>query len=604
LNMLGPELELNISVPEQTLGDLTFAEATPQAIAEWVHGLPMANLGESSRQLYQAISELNKLVCSPNDRSQVLETLRTPIHYVCEELSKHFLNASVAPHEKQRKIVNLVQTLQMQLATGYKIVLVDSMPNLGSENVRKNFSCAAHRFISELGRVLLVCSQLYLGAPKNIWKEMNEVFRFCDSLALMKYIVHDTENTHAPDTSILRAYKRNLLLSCCRPNQLRQKDIQTVYEAFEVWSDYVELGPKYISSAVFCINLADDYSPRYKTLIHKELDEYYFGFDTAELVTRITSYLTAGQQAKEDEVKHLEMPVKMSNGLLAQLNHSLGILTKRTFKRIASNGRLDIGVGLSSCHFHASGKTVFHSHLFGRTESDFDQGERNNMRGAYEQHDPWSNAFDADDMHTAKSLRTTSVIDYSGGSKSNTDKDFPIYDASLVNTSPGGYCVDWEGDVPKAVQAGELLCVRESNSANWSVAVIRWIRHSKQKGTQLGIELLAPRARPCAVQQLHKTGKHSEFLRGLLLPELSSIGQPSTLITPRVPFQQGNKVALRFNGQEIKCILSSSVAETGSFSQFVMSESVSLDSKSPTLKPTAENQFSSEDDFDSLWPSL
>jgi hypothetical protein len=602
--MLGPELELNISVPDQTLADLSFVDASPEAIAAWVHELPMANLGETSRLLYQAISELNKLVFSPKDRSQALETLRTPIHYVCDELSKHFLNASVTPHEKQRKIVNLVQTLQMQLATGYKIILVDSMPNLGTELVRKNFSCAAHRFISELGRVLQVCAQLYLGAPKHVWKEMNDVFRFCDSLALMKYIIHDAENKHALDTSIVRAYKRNLLLACCRPNQMRQQDIRSAYEAFEVWSDYVELGPKYTTNAVFCINLADDYAPRYKTLIHKELDDFYFGFDTAELVTRITSYLSAGQQAKDDNIQHLEMPVKMSNGLLSQLNHSLGILTKRTFKRISSAGRLDISVGLSACHFHTSGKTIFHSHLFGRTEADFDQGERSNLQGAYEQGDPWSNAFDADTLHTAKSLRTASVIDYSGATKSNGDKDFPVFDAALVNTSPGGYCIDWEGLVPKSVQAGELLCVRENKTLNWSIAVIRWIRHSKQKGTQIGIELLAPRARPCAVQQLHKTGKHSEFLRGLLLPELSSIGQPSTLITPRVPFQQGNKVALRFNGLESKCILSSSVSETGSFSQFVMSDTTALDSKTPAFKPSANNQFNSEDDFDTLWPSL
>jgi len=185
----------------------------------------------------------------------------------------------------------------------------------------------------------------------------------------------------------------------------------------------------------------------------------------------------------------------------------------------------------------------------------------------------------------------------------SAEKDFPIHTTLLMNTSPGGYCIQWSDAVPKNAQAGELLCVREKEQKPWSIAVIRWIRNSKQQGTQLGIELLAPRAKPCAVQQLKKTGQHSVFLRGLLLPELTSIGQASTLVTPRLPFKQGNKVFVRFNGTETKCVLSKIVSETGSFSQFVLATTDVLDSKTADLDK-AVNRVDIEDEFDSLWPSL
>ena len=88
-----------------------------------------------------------------------------------------------------------------------------------------------------------------------------------------------------------------------------------------------------------------------------------------------------------------------------------------------------------------------------------------------------------------------------------------------------------------------------------------------------------------------------------MLPELTSIGQPSTLVTPRLPFKQGNKVVVRFNGTETKCVLSKIVSETGSFSQFVLATTDVLDSKTADLDK-AVNKVDIEDEFDSLWPSL
>ncbi|KZZ64098.1 hypothetical protein A3765_21585 [Oleiphilus sp. HI0130] len=74
-----------------------------------------------------------------------------------------------------------------------------------------------------------------------------------------------------------------------------------------------------------------------------------------------------------------------------------------------------------------------------------------------------------------------------------------------------------------------------------------------------------------------------------------------------MPFKEGNKVLLRFSGVESKCILSSTVAETGSFSQFVLSTTHMLDSKSPEFEETEivrGDELNIEDEFDSLWPSL
>jgi hypothetical protein len=600
--MLGPELELNIAIPEQTLDSLTFAENTPEAIAKWKNQLPMANIGETARQLYMAIRELNILSMSPAERFQALESLRQAIHFVCGELSKHFLNRSITPQERQRKIINLVQTLRFQLAMGYKIVLMTSIPRMGNELIRKNFGAASHRVITEYGSLLLLCDQLYMHAPKTIWQEMHEVYRFCETLGLLRQAVKDEHFELAQETRIDQAYRRNLLLACCRPNQLRQTDINTAYQVFGAWAEYTEFGSGNLNNAVFCVNFQDDAPPRHKSLSHAALSEHYYGFETAELVTRLTNYISASDEASDKNV-HLPHADKLSNSLLRHLSHAFGILTKRIFKRMASNGHLELAVGISSCHYHHASKTSFQKLLIGDQLFDAEQ-EDSFISAAQKKQDTWSQSFDAESVMGAQSSTDDTAIDFGIDKDNSEDKKFPTYKVGLVNTSPGGYCIQWNDELPSNVQAGELLCVREIPSKTWSVAVIRWIRHSKQKGTQLGIELFAPNAQSVAVQQLQRTGSHSEFMRGLLLPEITAVAQPATLITPRMPFQMGNKVMIRHNGMESKCMLEEIISETASFTQFTMNGSNSFDSKSLKYQTNKKNQFSKEDEFDSLWQDL
>jgi uncharacterized membrane-anchored protein YhcB (DUF1043 family) len=599
--MLGSEFKLNITVSEQTLTSLSFADHTPTAINNWVKDLPMANIGETSRQLYQAIIELNKLIIVPNIRSQLLEIMRQPIHYVCQELSKHFLNQSVVLSDKQQKIANLAQALQIHLANGYKAVMADTTANISNERTRKLFACAAHRMITEYGRAILRSNQLYIPPPKELWLDMHRVFKFSEATNLLKYIITDDENKHQVETRIDQTYKQNLLLSCCRPNQLRQSDIQLVYEAFEIWSDYVEAGAEYSANSVFIINMEQDLPPRYRCLLNSSLTEHYYGFDTAELVDRLTEHLSSLQQKQGDGSSHLTSPKGISDVLINHLNQAFGILTKRTFKRIANQGSLNLCIGLSASHFYISGEVEFHTQMFNRNASNIESDDNIFLTQTRNKNDAWSGTYGTVANTASQSSPLGSDISFDRPVHKDNES-YPRYVIPLINTSPGGYCLQWSGDVPKNIQAGEVISLRETEDQPWSIAVIRWIRHIKKKGTQVGIELLAPNAQPCGVQLLHRTGDPSEYLRGMLLPELSSIGQPATLITPRLPFLSGHKVSIRLNETESKCQLEQRVSATASFSQFELSKSVQI-----TGKSTQNNKITAQDtenDFDSLWPTL
>ncbi len=74
---------LSLRVPTPTQQNLSFCDATPKDIKYWLAHLPKANLGETARQLYQGLIELNQLVLPVEARLQLLELFRPEVHFVC-----------------------------------------------------------------------------------------------------------------------------------------------------------------------------------------------------------------------------------------------------------------------------------------------------------------------------------------------------------------------------------------------------------------------------------------------------------------------------------------------------------------------------------------
>ncbi|WLQ14517.1 GTPase [Hahella aquimaris] len=600
--MDGQSTAPKITVPELKLTTLSFCEPNVKQLEHWVSQLPIANIGETAKRLYHAIIELNQLITAPANRFQLMEVIRGPIYYVCTELSKHFLNHSIVLPEKQRKIANLAQALQLHLANGYKLVIHDQLSASMSDRAKKSLATACHRAISDLSRCVLRASQLYCQSPTNVWLEIHQLYKFAHNYKFANAKVRDEQSKLFEETTLEHVYKRVLLLGCCKPNQMRQNDIAAAFEAFESWAQFTDVLDDAETTALFIVNPGADAAPHYRSLQSAAPSLDSFGFDTARLVDRLTDYIAYVNTHKKAPEGVLDMPVRMTDNVLSSLSQALGILTKRTFKRMSSTGRVFLSVGLSATHFFCANGVEFNTLLMSKNDDDNDV---NYFMQRARKTDVWNSSFDAgptrDDRGRAAEM---SPINYPGINRikqTETKSNYMQHIVPLVNTSPGGYCIQWVGDVPGNVQAGELLGVREDESHPWSISVIRWIRQIKQHGTQFGVELLAPSAKPCGVQLTQKTGEGSEFLRGLLLPELPSIGQPATLITPRLPFQVGHKVIINKQGRETKVQLCRRVSATGSFSQFeIKFLNQSLNQAQEEVKTTG----ASEDDFDSLWPSL
>ena len=608
--MDGKTLKPDLTIPEQKIASLSFCESSPKGIRDWVNSLPMANIGEVSRQLYHAIIEINQLFTAPQTRLQLLELVRPKIGFVCTELSRHYLGLAIALPEKQRKIANLSQALQLHLAGGYKTCVIEFIDNGGVEKNRKSIATACHRALSCLGATIVRAHQLYCPSPARSWLECHRLFRFAHRNHLIDQAIADETLVHRSSSTVADAYKRILLLGCARPNQLRQNELLQVYELFEAWTDLAQCGPGLSDDALFVINMERDTPPIYRSLVQHESAGDSFGFDTTELSARISRHLHGrdGHRQAGDE-PGIQLPTAVSDTLLTHLSQALGILTKRNFNRIVSQGRLDVCVGLTATHFFVAGEKNFNQFVSGNENTGMTDIEDNQFLSASRRrNDVWAGTHDAgpsDDV--LRSADSPITFRGSGGSVDDhlKQKNRPrAYSTILLNTSPGGYCVSWETDVPPSLQAGEILGVREQPTHPWSIAVVRWIRQVKNQGTQVGIELIAPSASPCGVRLIQKVGNSSEYLRGLLLPEISAVNQAATLVTPRLPFQPGSRISLLHDGRDDQGQLSRRVSATGSVSQFELKlQNRNLRDADLSSRGSAPGS-ASEDEFDSLWPSL
>ncbi|MGB1923071.1 MAG: hypothetical protein ACPHM2_07575, partial [Alcanivorax sp.] len=71
-----PAQTVRLKLPEQDLPHLTLGADQPKKLQQWVDALPIMNMGETARQLYQFIQELNRLQIDSKQRFQLLEVVR------------------------------------------------------------------------------------------------------------------------------------------------------------------------------------------------------------------------------------------------------------------------------------------------------------------------------------------------------------------------------------------------------------------------------------------------------------------------------------------------------------------------------------------------
>lgn len=606
------QLVEQLNVPIQDLGQLSFCDGSRESsVKAWVRSLPLTQIQFVSGLLYQALPDVGRYQTTPANRIQILEILRSPTLQAIEGLTQSFLNQPLILPDPAVKTATIAQALQKHMINGYLVAIRDlcSQPTPNSAEL---LELAIHRAITGLSLLLLRYYQLYVPISGQLWTELHSLYQVALNLGITdNLIVDDYLHLHHCRTVKL-TYMRALLLACSRPNQLRQEEIASTFEALNELSGLAELQDSQMGNHdnLFAVAINSNRPPLYRSRFSADEDILLLELNTTKICKRLTE-INASSNSESSENSGLRNELNLTSSLTLHLIQAWNLLAQRNFERQQTQGALDVTVGLTNIHYHLAGEMIF-THFLNRTTGmhavDNSMGAIFQKRGVTlkdsekrtSKDDPWDDAFDIKGTSLAGRSVATGNIEFAiKKQEENAFKDaHPVFHVPLIDSSPGGYCIEWRDEIPNQVKAGELLGLRDPLRNRWSLGVVRWANQTRG-ATQLGIQILSAHATPVGLAIVHKTGDSSEYLRALEIPALKAINQPATLITNAVSFREYAKARIyqRKNddgeGEQSNIQLTRRLFATGSFSQFTFRELA-------TNKP---KETAKKDDFDSIWDS-
>ena len=593
---------IKLRIPRQDLTEFVLFGLTAEQAKSWAEGLPMANTAQVAQQFRSAISDLNRVDMNPDVRFSILEALRPTLHAALTTLSKYYLNQPIVLPEEPRKASRLAQNIFELVTTAYTITGIQTIQRrqaVSAANPAKLVCQSLHRAITSASMKLLVSYQLYQPVEINAWTELHQLFLLAERQKLSSQIVVDEI---AGNGSITDTYLRVLMMGCCKPNQLRQRDLAGVYKGLREWVEHIKLystGDE-DHDGLFLVDFAADHPPIYASLYSEEPGPNCRIINTEGMV----SHLQSLRRDSGEQSIVFDKDTVVSPNVLDHVITSWGVMSKRNFARAPAQEKLWVSVGLSNTHYYVCGGINFEALISADSAQRLAEGiDKNPFLGeeGSSEKDLWDGAFLADSDEDSIVLEDIEfhIREAEKATKGGSKERHPVFPVRMANVSPGGYCLEWSADIPSHIKTGDVIAVREVDNNSWSIAVIRWVSQLKDQTTLLGVELLSPRATPYGASVQHKTGEDGDLMRALLLPEIKLVGQPNTLITPRVGFKERQKVTLIRGGEESYIQLFKKVSSTAAYNQFEFRYIQQLDEVAARDKTDVVNN-----QFESLWNDL
>jgi hypothetical protein len=89
---------------------------------------------------------------------------------------------------------------------------------------------------------------------------------------------------------------------------------------------------------------------------------------------------------------------------------------------------------------------------------------------------------------------------------------------------------------------GELIGIQNSELNQWRIGVVRWIKSADPQHVEMGLEMVAPQARPLAVRPAGTAVV--PYSQALLLPAVEALRQPATLLVARGTCRPGEDIEI------------------------------------------------------------
>ena len=569
---------MNTHNPSTVTNSQDIFDIRPAAVKKWVEQLPLGSTGESSKQLYHVLRQVNQQQNSLEHHLEFLELISPTITLLYPRLSKYFTDVSLPLNSKTRNVIHITTSLLTQILLGYQRIL-RTLVTTKSFGWKKPFSLALHRTFIYSSYILSTQRLAYRTNSKGIWREIFWCYQQATNLKLLSKNFRNCADKQEK-TTIEYEFKKLLLLSLLSANDLGQNNMQEVYNLMPLWiknSDILINEPDE-KETCFTLNLLSDVPPYLigtrNDNTQQTVDRHYLS--THKLKTMLSKYLNKIEDDGAIKLGKNILSKKTIQSLLTtwSRNHL------RSEVRKAGTGFVDIITGITAIHFVLNQQdqpaydevstnlpddvTDFESTLMIDPINHSSKHDKLNLdrflSNSDQEEDVWGKVYES-------SINTPQAV--ANWTESGIYKVYNFTKSILLDYSKDGYRLSVNDKKVDSLKHNELVAIRDNALAPWALAQVKWIHFSEKGDVQFGLSILTHHVLPIHVRY------HTNDTLCKPLPCLLGLDKKDLILfVPTLPTNlDGKKLQLEHQKQHSHLHLKNKILSTPAFDIYEILES-------------------------------
>lgn len=550
----------------------------PAAVKNWVNNLPLGSTGESSKQLYHAIKQVNNQTNTLDHHLEFLETITPTLTLLYPRLSKYFTDVSLPLNTKTRNVIHVTNSLLTEILIGYQSIIKTLMKKKPF-GWKKPFTLALHRTLIYTSQIFCTQHLSYQPYSKGTWRDIFWCYQQAEKLKLLTKS-HPNYSNNQEKTSVEYEFKRLILLSLLSANDLSQKNMQEVHNLMPLWikhSDILSNEPD-DKKTCFTLNLLSDESPYLigtrNDNTQQTLDRHFYS--TFKLHKLLTGYLN---KIEADGAIKLGKNI-LSKSTIQSLLLSWSRSHLRKNVRKTGTGFVDIITGITAIHFVLNQQDQpaydevstdlpdnivdFESTLTIEPINHIPNNDTLSLNhflsNSEHEKDVWDKVYENKANATQPESHWT---------ESGVHKIFTFTKSILLDYNKDGYRLSANTKNIDSLKHNELVAVREHALAPWALAQVKWLHFSEKGDLQFGLKILTHHVLPIHIRY-HANNTLSKPLLCLLGIDRKNL----MLFVPTLPTNlEGKKLQLEHHNQHSHIHLKNRILTTPAFDVYEIHES-------------------------------
>lgn len=583
--------------------------ASPRALKKWVKTRSLVNMGETTKDFFSTLQELNRDKMAGDVRLELMHVLRPLALNIFSYLDKHISAQSLPLPKKSQQIAHLKLTIESQMALGYKLGLATSQA-AKIELSNKVRSSAIYWGMRFLYASVITAGRLYMSEPAQVWADAYQLYAHARKSGVNQNLIKDdTLSYEKKGSTIEKIFLQMCAFGLTKPYSLRMGDAARLAAFFEKNVAKIEItdmiSPN--SERLFhMVNLSGKHPPEYIAVEDRPESQHIYQLLLSELNLELRNI----KSSAENTAEALKDRAAISPQLADRVLTSWEVTAKRKFKRVGKENEIAVSISLDSIYESivlddedvAGGEDPAElAVLKPQKIPNLSELSLQSISDAQRKPETITPSFSSDNVWDQVSKGNV-VSDQSLNSQAATlnqrmalkDEKKPFNNWLIINASAGGYCLRWPHRSSSRAQVGELIALREREGSNfhWRVGIIRWMQFNEDDGLDIGVQLIGPKTILITISEIEGRKNTKYPIRALMLPGIKTVKKPSSIIVPPNTLSKGERIHIQIFNRKMVMDISLLGEHTNNFEQY-MYQSASEENDSPQ-----------KDEFHELWSNL